>query len=138
MISKKIMLKFNKATSNQPIISNLAKTYNLTFNIMSAQIFPRKEGFVIFELTGNETDFQKGTQYLKDNGINIQLIEESIIRDDDKCYHCGFCVAVCPTEALIIDDKKTMKVNLHKDRCIACGYCVGVCPVKAIKLSEFA
>ncbi len=138
MISKKIMLRFPKEISDKPLTSNLPRKYDLTFNIMSAQIFPRKEGYLIIELSGDEKNFEDGIDYLKKNGVQIQFIEDSITRDENRCYHCGFCLPVCPTKALVIEDKKTMRVELHKENCIACGYCVKVCPVKAIKLSEFA
>ncbi len=137
MISKKIMLKFPKEISDKPFASDLSRKFDLIFNIMSAQIFPRKEGHLIIELIGDEENFESGINYLKDNGVEIQFIEDSIIRDEQKCYHCGFCLPVCPTKALIIEDRTTMKVELHKENCIACGYCVKVCPVKAIELSEF-
>ncbi len=138
MISKKIMLRFPKETSDKPFTSDLSRKYNLQFNIMSAEIFPRKEGHLIIELSGNENDFENGINYLKNNGVNIQFIEESITLDENRCYHCGFCLPVCPTDALIIKDKNTMKIELNKKECIACGHCVKVCPVKAIELSEFA
>ncbi len=138
MVSKKVVLKFPKEIASKPLTSDLARKFNLTFNIMSAQIFPRKEGKLILEISGEEPDFEKGIKYLKDNGVDLQFIEETILRDEERCYHCGFCLPVCPTDALTIDDRSTMRVELHKDRCIACGYCVRVCPVGAIKLSEIA
>ncbi len=138
MISKKIILRFPKENSNKPFTSTLSRQYNLTFNIMSAEIFPRQEGRLIIELSGDDRDFEQGIDYLKENGVSIQFIEESITIDYNKCYHCGFCLPVCPTNALLIEDRNTMKVELHKEECIACRYCVKVCPVKAIELSEFA
>lgn len=138
MISKKIMLRFPKENSNKPFTSTLSRQYNLTFNIMSAQIFPRQEGHLIIELSGDDKYFEQGIDYLKENGVSIQFIEESITIDYGKCYHCGFCLPVCPTNALLIKDRNTMKIELHKGECIACGYCVKACPVKAIELSEFA
>ena len=137
MISKKIVLKFSKELSNKPILHDVSKKYDLTFNIMYAKIFPRKEGFLVLEISGNDNNFQKGIEYIVSNGVNVQFIEENIFRDEDRCYHCGFCVAACPTDAFTIDDRSTMKVELYKERCIACGLCVKACPTKAVKLSEF-
>ncbi len=138
MLSKKVALRFPKEIAGKPLTSNLVREFNLTFNIMSAQIFPRKEGRLILEIAGEEEDFNRGIEYLRRNGVELQFIEETIDRDEEKCYHCGFCLPVCPTDALVIEDRHTMRVELYKDRCIACGYCVKVCPVKAIELSEFA
>ncbi len=136
MVSKKVVLRFPEEIADRPLVSSICKKFDLTFNIMRANIFPRKEGVLTLEISGDQESFNKGIKYLKDNGVSINFVEESINRDDNKCYHCGFCVAVCPTEALTIIDKKTMRVDLFKDRCIACGYCVKVCPVKAMSLPE--
>ena len=137
MFSKKIVLKFPKEIADKPLVSDICKKYDLTFNIMKANIFPRREGILTLEISANsEEDFFKGIDYLRKNSVSISFVEESIQRDEDKCYHCGFCVAVCPTDALTIEDRKTMRVELYKDRCIACGYCVKVCPVKAMSLPE--
>ncbi len=136
MISKKVVLRFPEEIAEKPLVSDICKKFDLTFNIMRANIFPRKEGILTLEISGEKASFTSGIQYLKDNGVSISFVEESINRDENKCYHCGFCVAVCPTEALTIIDRKTMKVDLFKDRCIACGYCVRVCPAKAMSLPE--
>ncbi|AEA33141.1 NIL domain-containing protein [Hippea maritima] len=136
MISKKIVLRFPKDIADKPLISDICKKYDLTFNIMKANIFPRKEGVLTLEISGEDKAFYKGIDYLKQNGVELTFVEESIKRNEEKCYHCGFCVAVCPTQALTINDRKTMRVDLYKDRCIACGYCVKVCPVKAMNLEN--
>ncbi len=136
MISKKVVLRFPEEIAGKPLVSDICKKFDLTFNIMRANIFPRKEGILTLEISGEKASFTSGIQYLKDNGVSINFVEESINRDENKCYHCGFCVAVCPTEALTIINRKTMKVDLFKDRCIACGYCVRVCPAKAMSLPE--
>lgn len=44
--------------------------------------------------------------------------------NDDKCIHCGKCVAHCPMDV--------KKVCDHE--CISCGKCIGVCPKNAISL----
>ncbi len=136
MISKKVVLRFPEEIADKPLVSDICKKFNLTFNIMRANIFPRKEGILTLEIAGEKQLFDKGIEYLKDNGVSINFVEESINRDENRCYHCGFCVTVCPTEALTITDRKSMRVELFKDRCIACGYCVKVCPVKAMSLPE--
>lgn len=136
MISKKVVLRFPEEIADKPLISDICKKFDLTFNIMRANIFPRKEGILTLEISGERNSFDNGIKYLEENGVSINFVEESINRDENRCYHCGFCVAVCPTEALTIIDKSTMKVDLFKDRCIACGYCVKVCPVKAMSLPE--
>lgn len=51
-VSHKVVLHFPSRVVNQPVISNLIKHYDLSFNIMKASIIPDEEGFVVLELTG--------------------------------------------------------------------------------------
>ena len=52
----------------------------------------------------------------------------------DKCNLCGKCVAICPTNALLLEGSMVKVVPVA---CIGCGACVTVCPQKAIDLSNF-
>ncbi|MBN2430647.1 MAG: 4Fe-4S binding protein [Acidobacteria bacterium] len=53
--------------------------------------------------------------------------------DDDRCTHCGRCVAVCNTHAHVRTDGRH---GYHAEACIGCGLCVDVCPPAAIRLVE--
>ncbi len=58
-----------------------------------------------------------------------------ITQDKNKCFDCGACVSVCPTESLIVD-KSTFEVKLNNKTCIGCGNCIEACSVNALKLSS--
>ena len=132
--SKKIVLHFSKDIGNKPIIYNLARDFNLVFNILKAQVSPDQEGLLVMELSGEEKDFKKGIDYLKKEGVKIQPLSEDVIRDEKLCTHCGACVALCPTGALYVPDKKTMKVEFDNTKCIVCNACIEACPQKAMKV----
>ncbi|HPF09726.1 MAG: 4Fe-4S binding protein [Candidatus Cloacimonadaceae bacterium] len=58
----------------------------------------------------------------------------------DECISCGFCLRVCPVDAISYKDGKAF---IDKDVCIACGICAGEdeeafrgCPVDAISRVE--
>jgi ferredoxin len=116
---------------DKPIVTNLVRNYNLSFNILKAQIFPRKEGLMVLELRGNRKDYEKGLKYLKDIGVKVESIAQGIRRDEDKCYQCGACTAVCPTGALHIQ-RPEMAVLFESERCSACELCVKTCPARAM------
>lgn len=131
MYSKMLVLRFSREIVDKPIITNLVRNYNLTFNILKAQIFPRREGMVVMELRGARRDYEKGIQYLKDIGVVIESVAQGIRRDDEKCYQCGACTAVCPTGALHIV-RPEMEVLFESERCSACELCVKTCPARAM------
>jgi len=131
MLARMLVLRFPKEIVDKPIITNLVRNYNLTFNILKAQIYPRKEGMVVLELRGNNKDYERGFQYLQDIGVHVESIAQGIRRDDDLCYQCGACTAVCPTGALHIK-RPEMEVLFESERCSACELCVRACPSRAM------
>ena len=133
MYSKTISLRFPKATVDEPIAATLVKQFDLSFNILKAVIYPRKEGFMVLQLSGHKENYRKGIQYLKDVGIKVESIGEDIKRNEDKCYQCGACTAVCPTGALSIS-RPEMDVIFDKEKCSACEWCVAACPARAMEV----
>ena len=131
MHSRTLVLRFSKEIVDQPIITNLVRDYGLTFNILKAQIFPRKEGMLVLELTGTADDFDKGVQYLQRMGVQVEPVSQGIRRDEERCWQCGSCTAVCPTGALHVH-RPQMEVEFESERCSACELCVKTCPVRAM------
>jgi L-aspartate semialdehyde sulfurtransferase ferredoxin len=132
MFSRMLVLRFSKDIVDKPIIANLVRNYDLSFNILKAQIFPRKEGMVVLELQGNHRrDYERGVQYLLDVGVEVEPVGQGIKRDDERCCECGACTAVCPTGALHIR-RPEMAVLFESDRCSACELCVKTCPCRAM------
>jgi len=133
MYSKTLSLRFPKKIVNEPIAVNLVKRFDLSFNILKATIYPRKEGLMVLELSGQRNDFQKGVRYLKSLGVKVESIGQDIKRDEERCFQCGACTAVCPTNALYIR-RPTMEVIFEKERCSACELCVSACPAQAMEV----
>jgi len=134
MHSRTLVLRFPKEIVDQPIIYNLVRHYNLDFNILKAQIFPRREGMLVLELRGAADDFDKGVLYLEEVGVQVEPVGQGIRRDDGRCYQCGSCTAVCPTGALHVK-RPDMEVEFDSERCSACELCVKTCPVRAMTVT---
>jgi NAD-dependent dihydropyrimidine dehydrogenase PreA subunit len=49
--------------------------------------------------------------------------------DNVKCTGCGYCVDICPQQAIAIDSGVAV---INQDLCVECGTCAEVCPVGAI------
>ena len=133
MIRERIVLKFPHRLVDQPIVYRMVKDYDLEFNILKAYVTPREEGLLVLELTGEDKKFNKAIAFAKSLGVSVQPLSKDIKRNEVKCTHCGACVPICPTDALVIDPK-TRKVEFYSEKCIACELCIKACPPRAMEL----
>jgi pyruvate formate lyase activating enzyme len=60
-----------------------------------------------------------------------QCFEPQVVFWEDRCIHCGACVAVCPESAVVLgaDGRKRIQV----ERCTVCGSCVDECYAGALE-----
>ena len=133
MISRRVVLHFPSELIDQPIISNTVKQYNLEFNILKASIAPPEGGLLVVELQGGKKDVGEALAYLKELNIRIENLSRDITRRDDACVHCGVCVAICPSDALVSNATKG-EVDFLPDKCVACELCVKACPYAAMEV----
>ncbi len=136
VVSKNILLHYPKEHTEKPIISNLIKRYDLTVNISRARIGQDEEGTMVIEISGKKDDLDAGLNYLRDIGLSYKPISMIVQRVDDKCTHCSACTVVCPSGALVIENRASMEVIFKQDKCIGCGLCIPACPYSAMVMSE--
>lgn len=130
----KVGLSFPPEKTDKPISSNLIK-YDLTFNILKAYISPGKKGKMILELIGSDENIKAGLSYIEQQGVEVKVYTDSVIRYEEKCMHCGACTSVCPSGALVMN-QDTWELEFDMDKCLICGHCVKACPARAIKSFE--
>ncbi|MFH1479428.1 MAG: NIL domain-containing protein [Candidatus Omnitrophota bacterium] len=133
MISERIVLKFPHRLVDQPIVYRMVKDFDLSFNILKAFVTPKEEGLMVLELKGEDKNFKKAIEFAKSIGVRVEELSKDIKRNDKICTHCGACVPICPTQALVIDPK-TRKVDFYNEKCIACELCIKACPPRAMEL----
>ena len=65
-------------------------------------------------------------------GVTV-TIPKLIEVDSEKCFSCGTCIALCPVEAISLD--QDCSVQFDKEKCVGstCSICVDACPARAIK-----
>ena len=132
-ISRRIVLHFPERLVEQPIICRLARDFNLEFNILKAAVTPNEEGLLVLELNGEQKDYDRGIQYLTETGVEIQSLSQNVIRNEERCTHCGACVTICPAGAFIIEPS-TRLVDFSDTKCILCGLCIKACPLRAMEV----
>ena len=122
-ITKKMMLFFPKCECEKPIIYHLVKDYNLIVNVFRAKVTPEEEGYLVLDVTAEESQIEKGMQYVRSFNVNVDPADKGVRWDPDKCTHCGNCIPHCPTQALHIPDRVTMKIAFKEQLCIECLAC---------------
>ena len=133
VVSKRIVLHFPRRLVDRPIIYRLIKDYDLVFNILKALVTPEEEGLLVLELSGEQNDYDKGIKYLTKAGVKIQSLSQDVIRNEERCTHCGACVTICPTFAFEVDPV-TRQVRFYDEKCVACGLCIKACPPRAMEV----
>lgn len=53
------------------------------------------------------------------------------IVDDDRCFGCAACVAICPVDALLLEG---ILAVVDEPTCTHCKLCIPECPVHALSL----
>jgi len=132
-ISKRIVLHFPRRLVDCPIVSRLVRDFNLDFNILKASVTPDEEGLLILELSGKQSDYDKGISYLTETGVRIQALSQDVTRNEERCTHCGACITICPTGAFELEPL-TRRVNFYNEKCLACELCIKACPPRAMEL----
>lgn len=133
MYSKILIFRFPREVVHKPLVCHLVKDYDLMFNILNAQVLPRKEGVLVLELYGEKKNFKSGVKFLKDQGVKVTNADQEVKRLEERCVHCGACTAVCPTGALHIR-RPEMSVGFEEQKCSICELCITACPTRAMKI----
>ena len=132
-VHKRIVLHFPQRLVDRPIVYRLVKDFDLEFNILKASVTPDEEGLMVVELSGKQQDYDKGIKYLTTNGVRIQALSQDVIRNEERCTHCGACITVCPPNAFEVDPV-TRKILFYGEKCVACELCIKACPPRAMEV----
>lgn len=126
-----LLFEFPKEESGHAITYELIKTYDLKVNIIRASIDYNASGFLLIEIEGDKDTVAQGIKYVKENHVNVTVVDAGIKINKDKCLDCGACTAVCAVDALHLDEEAALYFD--KDRCLDCKLCVMACPARAIE-----
>lgn len=78
-MKKRVKLTFPQNLIREPIIFTMAKKYDVMPNIRRARVTDTI-GEMILELDGADKNVEKGIQTLREQGIDVELIEGDIIQ----------------------------------------------------------
>ncbi len=75
---RRVRLTFPQNLIKEPVIFTMAKRYEVLPNIRRARVTDTV-GEMILELEGEEQNIEKGIQSLKEQGIEVELIEGDVV-----------------------------------------------------------
>lgn len=77
-MKKRVKLTFPQQLIKEPVIFTMAKQFNVMPNIRRARV-TETVGEMILELEGAEQSLEQGIQWLKKQGIEVELAEGDIV-----------------------------------------------------------
>jgi len=134
MKKTRVVLLFPPSNVEEPITYRLIKDYDLVVNILRASIDPGKQGRMVVELSGEESQLSLAFNYLDKLGVNIEPLSQEIQHLEERCTGCTACVPICPTGALDVN-RESWKVSYDPEKCVVCFSCVDVCIYKAVEVN---
>jgi Na+-translocating ferredoxin:NAD+ oxidoreductase RNF subunit RnfB len=125
----RILIRFDEDQIKEPIASQIIIEYKVPMAILSAHI-NSKGGEILAEVP--DDILEKVVNAFRQRGVSV-TVPKLIEVDNDKCFSCGSCIALCPVEAIGLAKDST--VQFDKEKCVGstCSICVDACPARAIK-----
>lgn len=77
-MKKRIKLTFPQRLIKEPVIFTMAREYSVMPNIRRARV-TETVGEMVLELEGTEENLEKGIKFLKEQGVDVELVEGDII-----------------------------------------------------------
>jgi len=77
-MKKRVRLTFPQNLIKEPVIFTMARQFHIVPNIRRARV-TETVGEMILELDGTEEDLEKGMQWLREKGLEIEFVEGDII-----------------------------------------------------------
>ncbi len=133
-MKRRYALRFSPDLVEQPIVSQLVRTYDVDINILNADVASGRGGKLIVELAGKESALDASVTYLKNLGIRVSEMVSELLFAEDVCIHCGACTAVCAPRALSLDEGH--RLHFDASLCVVCGLCVQACPLRLFTIRD--
>lgn len=132
-IKRRYILKFPPQSADKPLSYVLVKEYDISINILKAEVVPGKRGNLLLELEGTSSNINKGIAYLKNHQVDCSPLNKKIKWNELECISCGNCTAVCFAGALSMS-KPEWELKFNKDECIVCELCLKACPLSLFEI----
>jgi NAD-dependent dihydropyrimidine dehydrogenase PreA subunit len=126
----KVHLSFDRERTKKPVISTIILSTGVQINILRAKV-DEAGGEVLVEIPDAEAE--KVMDAFRRMGVEVHVGRHvEMLRE--KCIDCGYCITICPVEAIYAESDLTVK--LDQEKCVDCGACIDSCPTRAIRVIQ--
>jgi L-aspartate semialdehyde sulfurtransferase ferredoxin len=77
-VRERVYLTFPKDLIQEPILSMLAKQFDVVFNIRGSTV-TAEMALVALEIDGKSAEVEKAIEWLKEKGVMVEPIEKNVI-----------------------------------------------------------
>jgi ABC-type methionine transport system ATPase subunit len=77
-MKRRVKLTFPQQLIKEPVIFTMAKKFDVMPNIRRARV-TETVGEMVLEFEGTEENLEKGLRYLKEAGVDVELVEGDIV-----------------------------------------------------------
>lgn len=127
----RVLLKFSKDITSEPITAQVIMEYGAPINILTAHI-DQQGGEILVEIPSAHAE--KIIEAFRKRGVIVEP-HKPVKVDKEECISCGACYSLCPVNAIKVNEDFSVTFNDEKCLGSACQLCVDACPVRAIKVS---
>ena len=78
MATRKVMLKYPEHLIKEPVLFRMAKQFDVMPNIRRARV-TETIGEIVLTLEGDAANLEKGIQYLRSAGVQVEPVEGDIV-----------------------------------------------------------
>lgn len=127
----KLLVTFSRKGGREPVIARTVKETGVLINVERANI-DSMAGEVLIDVP--DADVEIVCNRMRSAGVEVRILDRSIVRDEDECIDCGACISICPQDVFSFDDEWCL--CLEASKCVLCGKCVIACPHGALSLEQ--
>lgn len=128
----KFRIDFDESNVLGSVTYTLVSEFNLKPNVLKALISGDGCGYMLMGVSGDKDVINAAMKRINEMGFITRELTGHIVHDSEKCWDCGACISLCPTQTLRFNED--MKIVINEESCIACNACINSCSVKALSL----
>ncbi len=137
MMKKRYVLRFSPEIVKKPLVSDLVRKFDISVNILNADISSGRNGMLVVELEGTEKALNSSVAELLRDGVKCSPHVKALVFRQNECVACGSCTSVCFSGALQMNTE-TWELEFDQDSCVVCGLCVEACPLRLFSITREA